>query len=183
MKNLIKKAALVMIMVFIGCSFDYGAGENPSDNRPDIIMNDVNYVRVRNGDPLVRFSAESAERFEKKQIMNVKDFEFEQFQKHGEETNVQGEVGSAQIEIDTGNIQMENGVRIEVDSDDFSLKTDNLRWEDKTRGVSAKKDDEVIITRSDGTSFSGAGFSANARERSFSFDGGISGVYVQEDEE
>jgi LPS export ABC transporter protein LptC len=182
-KNCRKFSAGISLIFLVGCSFDYGETAKQTGDQPDIVMNDLEYVRVRNGDPIVRFTAESAERYEKKQLMDVKTLEFEQFHNHGEEVNVQGVVGSAKVEIDTGNIQMENGISLKVATDDFSIKTDNLRWEDKTRALSAGKDDEVIIERSDGTSFSGAGFSANARDRSFSFDGGISGIYVQEDEE
>jgi LPS export ABC transporter protein LptC len=165
------------------CSFDYGAASVETSEQPDIIMDDVEYVRVRNGDPIVRFRADTAERYEKKQIMHVKEFEFEQFQNHGKEANVQGAVGTAHIEIDTGNIQMRNGIRIDVTSDDISIRTDTLQWEDKTRSVSAGKEDEVWIERSDGTSFSGKGFSAKVREQVFTFDGGIQGVYFEVDDD
>jgi LPS export ABC transporter protein LptC len=174
---------LTLTCAFFACSFDYGNTEGQGGALPDIVMNDVEYVRVRNGDPIVRFRADTAERYEQKQLMELQEFEFEQFQNHGEEVNVQGSVGTAKVEIDTGNIQMENGIRIDVKSDDISIRTDNLHWADKPRIISAKKEDEVRIERSDGTSFSGTGFSANAREQSFVFDGGIQGVYFEEDDE
>ncbi|MDR1073576.1 MAG: LPS export ABC transporter periplasmic protein LptC [Treponema sp.] len=174
---------LLPLLLLASCSFDYGVATTETSDQPDIIMNEVEYVRVRNGDPIVRFKADTAERYEKKQIMSVREFEFEQFQNHGEEVNVQGSVGAAQIEIDTGNVQMQDGIRIDVISDDISIRTNMLFWEDKTRAISAGKEDEVRIERSDGTSFSGKGFSANAREQIFTFDDGIQGVYFEEDEE
>ncbi|MDR1219159.1 MAG: LPS export ABC transporter periplasmic protein LptC [Treponema sp.] len=174
---------LLPLILLASCSFDYGATTAETSDQPDIIMNEVEYVRVRNGDPIVRFKADTAERYEKKQVMSVWEFEFEQFQNHGEEVNVQGSVGAAQIEIDTGNVQMQDGIRIDVISDDISIRTNMLFWEDKTRAISAGKEDEVRIERSDGTSFSGKGFSANAREQIFTFDDGIQGVYFEEDEE
>ncbi|MDR0375033.1 MAG: LPS export ABC transporter periplasmic protein LptC [Treponema sp.] len=173
---------LIPLLLF-ACSFDYGVAAIEESEQPDLIMNEVEYVRVRNGDPIVRFKADTAERYEKKQIMSVQEFEFEQFQNHGEEVNVQGNVGAAHIEIDTGNIQMRDGIRIDVISDDISITTNTLFWEDKSRAISAGKEDEVRIERSDGTSFSGKGFSANAREQIFTFDGGIQGVYFEEDEQ
>jgi LPS export ABC transporter protein LptC len=175
--------SLLPLLLFASCSFDYGAATAETSDQPDIIMNEVEYVRVRNGDPIVRFRADTAERYEKKQVMSVQDFEFEQFQNHGEEVNVHGSVGAAQIEIDTGNVQMRDGIRIDIISDDISIRTDMLFWEDETRLISTEKENEVQIERSDGTSFSGKGFSANTREQVFTFDGGIQGVYFEEDEE
>ncbi|MDR2792966.1 MAG: LPS export ABC transporter periplasmic protein LptC [Treponema sp.] len=174
---------LFSLFLFSSCSFDYGVASVETNEQPDIIMNDVEYVRVRNGEPIVRFKADTAERYEKKQLMHVQEFEFEQFQNHGKEVNVQGDVGTAHIEIDTGNIQMLNGIRIDVKSDDLSIRTDTLHWEDKTRVVSAGKEDEVQIERPDGTSFSGKGFSANIREQVFMFDSGIQGVYFETEED
>jgi LPS export ABC transporter protein LptC len=174
---------ILILFLSASCSFDYGTSSEAPLDQPDIIMNDVEYVRVRNNDPLVRFRADTAERFERNQRMELEELEFEQFQKEGREINVRGSVGAARIEIDTGNVRMENGVRIDVSSDDISIQTNALSWQDKERGLSAGENDEVRIERSDGTSFSGTGFSANAREQTFSFERGIQGVYFEEEAE
>jgi LPS export ABC transporter protein LptC len=178
------KRALFIFTVFLtACSFDYGEAATEDNGQPDIVMNDVEYVRVEDGEPLVRFSAETAERYEKKQLMDLKELTFEQFQKRGEEINVEGAIGSAQVEIDTGNIQMNNGITVDVQSEDLSIKTNRLRWENETYIVSADKEEYVNIYRSDGTSFTGQGFSANTRERTWSFESGANGVYFQDDDE
>jgi hypothetical protein len=53
--------------------------------------------------------------------MNLRNFSFEQFQKKGEEVNAQGKVGIALVELDSGNIHMGGGVRIDVDAEDFII--------------------------------------------------------------
>ncbi|MDR2484133.1 MAG: LPS export ABC transporter periplasmic protein LptC [Treponema sp.] len=170
-------------LVFIACSFDYGEGGGENRDIPDIIMKGVEYVRVRNGDPLVRFTAEYAERYEERQTMELKNFSFEQFGHQGEDINAVGRAGTASVELDSGNIRMREGVWIEVDSEDISIETLGLDWEDKEKRLSAGEYEQVNMRRSDGTNFSGQGFSANIRERTWGFSSGIEGTYVWEDDE
>ncbi|MDR3167881.1 MAG: LPS export ABC transporter periplasmic protein LptC [Treponema sp.] len=175
---------LVLFCIILGaCSFDYGFSESDTDDQPNIIMRDVEYVRVRDGDPLVRFRAETAERYEKRQTMELRNFSFEQFNNHGDDINAMGRAGTASVELDSGNIYLGDGVRIEVDSEDITIATDILSWQDTDRILSGEETSTVNVQRSDGTSFTGVGFSAHTRERTWSFDYGVSGTYVHEDDE
>jgi LPS export ABC transporter protein LptC len=175
--------ALIILCFFSSCSFDYGDAALQNSDQPDIEMSDVEYVRVRNGEPLLRFTAESVERYEKKQTMELSQCTFEQFQNQGSEVNIAGSAGKAHAETDTGNIQLENGIRVEVKSEDITIETEHLYWRDQPRTVSSKEDDTVHIARSDGTSFDGTGFSADARNWTWEFKSGISGIYFQNDDE
>ncbi|MDR1618186.1 MAG: LPS export ABC transporter periplasmic protein LptC [Treponema sp.] len=168
---------------FSACSFDYSSMGSGDQGQPDVVMDDVEYVRVRNGDPLVRFRAEHAERYENKQTMELRNFSFEQFGSHGEEINAEGWAGAASVELESGNIRLDDQVRISVDSEDIIIETDRLSWKDKEKILSGDEADEVIIRRSDGTNFTGQGFRADARNRTWEFATGISGTYVHEDEE
>jgi LPS export ABC transporter protein LptC len=173
----------IFSLLFLACSFDYGSMENENQGLPDVVMDDVEYVRVRNGDPLVRFRAEHAERYENKQTMELRNFSFEQFGDHGEEINVEGWAGAASVELESGNIRLDERVRISVDSEDIVIETGKLSWEDEEKILSGDEADEVVIRRSDGTNFTGRGFRADARNRVWEFASGISGTYVHEDEE
>ncbi|MDR2053668.1 MAG: LPS export ABC transporter periplasmic protein LptC, partial [Treponema sp.] len=155
------------IMLFSACSFDYGETGQDNEDQPDIVMKDVEYVRMRDGYPVVRFSAEEAQRFEKKQAMELDHFKFEQFETRAESVSVTGNAGLASIELDSGNIHMKGGVLIEVESEDLNISTATLEWQDKERQLSTGEAERVDITRSDGTSFTGWGFSADARRRSW----------------
>jgi LPS export ABC transporter protein LptC len=171
------------IMLFLACSFDYGETGQDNEDQPDIVMKDVEYVRMRDGYPVVRFSAEEAQRFEKKQAMELDHFRFEQFETHAENVSAVGNAGLASIELDSGNIHMKGGVRIEVESEDLAIATATLEWQDKERQLSTGEAERVDITRSDGTSFTGWGFSADARRRSWEFKNGVEGTYFDKDED
>ena len=168
--------------IFCGCSFEYGELIG-GDTGPDIIMRDVEYVRVRGGNPQVRFRAEEAERWEKQQTMNLNEFSFEQFEYPGEEIGARGIAGNASVELETGNIDMTGGVRMEVESEDFIIETATLSWDDGSRQLSAGENNVVDIQRSDGTFFQGWGFSADIRKRTWNFAGSVEGSYVYEDTE
>jgi hypothetical protein len=135
---------------------------------------------------VVRFRAQQAERYENRQTMELQNFSFEQFYGHGGEINATGSAGSGLVELDSGNIQLEQSIIIAVDSEDITIETDKLSWEDEKRILAGSDDHTVDIQRSDGTVFSGRGFSADSRSKTWSFAGGVEGSYVDtelEDEE
>jgi LPS export ABC transporter protein LptC len=177
-------AFLVIVTVFCAaCSFDYGetaAGESPY---PDITMEDLEYVRVRNGNPIARLQAEAAERYEKRRRMELKNYSFEQYNIVKDEADAIGSGGFASIELDTSNIHMSSGVEIIVDSEDLILITERLDWDDGKKSMTGGDNDSVSIEQSNGTEFAGTGFSADVRSRSWFFSSEVGGKYVHEDVE
>jgi LPS export ABC transporter protein LptC len=179
-----RRTLLLLTAVFLGaCSFDYGQTEPEAEDQPDVLMRQVEYVRVRDGDPTVRFQAELAERYEKRQTMELRNFSFEQFDTRAGEVNAQGRAGAALMELDSGDVRLEDGVRLEIESEDITIETAGLDWKDKNRELLGEGEAEVNILRSDGTSFTGRGFSANARTRTWEFSAGAEGTYTHEDAE
>jgi LPS export ABC transporter protein LptC len=172
---------LLFCSLVVGCSFDYGERSNEDTGLPDIVMDDVEYVRVRDGDPQVRFRAERAERYEERQFMELRNFSFEQFTDHGESIDSSGHASTAWVELDSGNIGISGGVSLSVASEDITIETESISWQDREHDLSAGPDDIVRIYRDDGTSFQGRGFRANTRDRSWEFSGSIGGVYVDGD--
>jgi LPS export ABC transporter protein LptC len=179
----ILKYLLIFSLLFASCSFDYSDQTGSDKSQPDIVMENVEYVRVRSADPQARLQAERVERYEERRIMELRNFSFEQFGNHGEEVNASGRAGSASFEIDSGDIRMDDGVRIDVDSEDLGIETIRLEWKDKDRLLTAGETDEVNIYQESGTAFTGIGFHADARRRTWEFTGNVSGAYVQEDDE
>jgi LPS export ABC transporter protein LptC len=181
--SLLLPALLAPALLFFACSFDYGNSGSAEKGLPDIVMDNVEYVRVRSLDPQARLQAERVERYEERRVMALRNFSFEQFGNHGEEVNAFGRAGSALFEIDSGDIRMENGVLIEVDSEEIAIETARLEWKDKERTLSGGESEEVQVFQENGTSFTGIGFQANARTRSWSFSDTVSGIYTHDDDD
>ena len=173
---------LIAHLLLFACSFDYDSTGGADKNQPDIIMDNVEYVRVRSLDPQARLQAEQVERYEERRIMELMNFSFEQFGARAK-VNAYGRAGRASFEIDSGDILMKDGVLIEVDSENISIETARLEWKDKERTLSAGPADEVHVYRENGTSFTGIGFQSNARSRTWSFSDTVSGTYIYNDDD
>jgi len=174
---------LTLSLIFAACTFNYGDNPGLEKTRPDIVMEDIEYVRVRGGDPLVRFTAEYAERWEDRNTMELKAFTFEQMEDKGETINATGRASTAVVQLGSGNIDLDNGVKISIDSEDIVIYTMKLEWKDKEKILTGGVHEDVDIQRSDGTNFTGRGFSANVRDRTWTFLDEVKGSYVEEDED
>jgi LPS export ABC transporter protein LptC len=174
---------ILIFLITLSCTFDYGETESSENDQPDLIMINVEYIRVRSADPIARVYAERAERYEKKGVMKLENFTFEQYGEKGSEVNTIGSAGNASVDINSGDISMSDGVRLEVESEDIVIETNQLDWKDETHILSTGNEDEVNIYRENGTHFIGVGLTADARNRTFEFSSDVSGTYIQEDDE
>jgi len=172
------------VLLLAACSFDYGDLMDDTIHRPDIVMENLEYVRVRGGEHLVRFRADRAERWEDRRTMELWDFYFEQLEnsEEGVEANAEGRAGAASVQLDTGNVSLRGGVRINMESEDIIITTGELEWRDRERLLFSAPQDEVGVERSDGTTLTGTGITVNIRDRTWAFIGEVSGTYVEEDE-
>ena len=181
-----KKAIIlfgIFALLFFACTFDYGENGESGRETPDLIMTNVVYVRVRSSDPVARVQAERAERFESRGVMVLQNASFEQFGDKGNEIDSFGWAGTATVHIQSGDVFMSNGVRLEVESEDIILETINLSWLDESKNLSSGSDDEVIIFRENGTNFTGIGLNASVRNHSWEFSGNVAGTFISDDED
>jgi hypothetical protein len=146
-------------------------------------MEDLDYVRVRNGSPLARLQAEMAERYEKQHRMELKNYSFEQYNTTNDEVDAIGSGGFASIELDTSNIHMSEGVEIIVDTEDITLETARLDWDDGKKFLQGGDNEQIDVEQSDGTRFTGYGFSADVRARSWLVSQDASGIYIHNEDE
>ena len=179
-RNASKQHFLIFLLLFslLSCTFDYGESDSSDREMPDLIMENVDYVRVRSADPLARIQAERAERYEKQGIMRLQNFSFEQFGEKGEEVNASGRAGNAEVQIESGDVLMDNGVRLEVESEDIIIETNRLEWKDEPRILSTGEEDKVYIFQDNGTGFSGIGLYVDARWRRWEFKSSVAGTYI-----
>jgi LPS export ABC transporter protein LptC len=181
-KHILGVIVIFCPLLFARCSFDYGAGANGESALPDISMNTLEYARVKRGELQVRLKAEEADRYENRNLMELRGYSFQQYDTAGV-VDAEGHGGLVRVELDQLNVYMREGITISVETEDMVLETDSLDYSDREKTLKAAEDKNVTIEQSDGTSFKGAAFSANVRKRDFVFESGASGVYVHEDDE
>jgi LPS export ABC transporter protein LptC len=173
----------IMLILFLGCSFDYGEKESSGEEQPGLIMENVEYVRVRSADPKAKFQAERAERYEKQGVTRIQNLTFEQYGDRGNEVNALGSAGYASVEIESGDIFMDQNVRIEVETEDIIIETYQLEWRDKPHILSTPEENEVNISQDNGTRFTGTGLHVETRGRQWEFKGYANGLFVHEEDE
>jgi LPS export ABC transporter protein LptC len=166
-----------------GCSFDYGNEESEVSTLPDIVMEDLDYVRVRAGSPQAHFTAERAERYDRQRMMELSGVQFEQYNLATGELDAKGTAGGAEIDLAGGNVTLKDGIDVSVESEEVTLETEWLEWNDGKRELKGKEAAVVVIKRSGGTDFRGVGFSADVRSRQWEFSGGAEGTFEQDEEE
>ena len=137
--------AILSAGLLVTCSFDYSSISGSESEKADIVMEKIEYVRVRGGDPLVRFRAEYAERWEERQIMNLENFTFEQMEDKGDNIDAEGRAGAAVVQLESGDISLRGGVRINVESEDVTIETAALEWKDKEKILTGRAESNVII--------------------------------------
>ena len=154
--------------------------EDSDEELPDLVMENVEYVRIRSSDPLARFQAERAERYDALGVMRLQYFSFEQYGERGEEVNAFGQAAYASVDINSSDVFMDHGVRIEVESEDIIIETIQLEWLDEPRFLSTGKDQDVSIFRENGTGFTGIELGVDARRRTWEFAGAVGGVFIHD---
>jgi len=177
-KNLNLIIGVCFLLIFISCTFDYGETGDEERELPDLVMENVEYIRVRSSDPIAKFQAERAERYERQGLMKLENFSFEQYGERGEEINALGRAGSASIEIESGDIFMDNGIWLEVESEDIIIETKQLEWRDEPKIMTSGEDEDVHIYQENGTHFTGIGLRVETRSRLWEFSGAVGGIYV-----
>ncbi|MCL2810256.1 MAG: LPS export ABC transporter periplasmic protein LptC [Treponema sp.] len=169
--------------LFLSCTFDYGDLDPEDGTMPDLVMINVDYMRVRSADPIARFQADRAERYDRQNLMKLEVLLFEQYGEKGEEVNVLGKAGSASINIRSGDFSMSDDVWLEINSEDIILETFQLDWREEPHILFTADETIVNVYQSNGTSFTGIGLTVEARSRLWEFSGNVSGTFVQNDDE
>jgi LPS export ABC transporter protein LptC len=179
------KFAIICLFGFVlpSCSFNYNDQDKEEYKFPELTFEDLEYIRMRGGEMMARLKADEGNRYETRHLMELKNYQFEQFDTVSHEIDSVGSGGMSSVDLNNSNISMKEGVQIRVDSEDFSLRADDLEWKDKNRTLSGGEESKVDITRTDGTEIHGIGFYSDIRDRTWIFNSDANGVYVFEDEE
>jgi len=154
--------------------------EEAESNRPDLVMQDVDYVRVTDGAIMFHLQADKIDHFENNHLFQVQNIRFEQFTKGVTDPDAMGAAGFAQFWTTTQDAVFGEGVRIVIPSEDLSVEANNLQWHNSQKKLFGTLGDEVLLKKTDGSMLVGKGFSADGRSKSWQFTGPVSGIYQEE---
>ncbi len=183
MKLVLLTASFLIIVA--GCSLDYSSAyvtEDMSEEIPDSILYDFTHTSVKNGTPVFRLSAGTAYIYNKKKETRLSDILFQEYNGEGQ-IITEGTADDAVFFTESEDAEFWGNLLFYSLSEEASFETSYLYWDDEQKKLIGREDSDVRIRRDTGTEILGAGFEAEARTRTVTFSGPVSGTYVLEDED
>jgi LPS export ABC transporter protein LptC len=166
-----------------GCSFDYGSGQGgPSAEKPSAVFYGFTHTVMSEGVKLLELKAEKAESYDAAGKTLLHEVSFTEYDRASGEPSASGEAEEAVFYTDTENAEFSGSIKIKSLRDDASLAAEHLSWDGKAKTLAGGLDRTVEIERGDGSWVRGAGFSADARRRSYSYREAVEGVMVTKEE-
>jgi LPS export ABC transporter protein LptC len=180
---------LIFLAVFgllaASCSFDYGdelAQAQTTEEQPTAVFTDFTH-RVVDRDRLVlEIHAARASTYSTGHRTELKSVNFAQYGNEGA-LAASGKADAATVYTDSENAEFRGHVLLESKSEQAVLEAEELTWVSDRKTISGGLERIVSVTRQDGAWVRGAGFSADLRRRTFSFQESTSGQFVDPDEE
>ena len=167
-------ASLVVIttrLMLLSCSFapeEAMMGGRPAEY-PDMRFENTRYILGLDGMEPFHIEAALIEHYDAAKRAYITDATFSQ-QSDENELLFSGAFGSAEVDTETHNISMNNGVFIRNYSDDFTIETEELTWDNEHKEASSGLDVMVTITMKEHDILRGTGFRGDFSSATFEFD-------------
>ena len=166
------------------CSLNYEKGmldEEISDKTPNAVLINFREVAVRRGNPAYIVEAERAETFNKKNLTVFSSLYFAEYSRENE-IATEGEAVRAEFYSDTENISFDEYFILNSRQQGYSIEGDSVFWDGKSKTLTGGKNKEIKISKSNGTIIIGKDFFSSPSNKSFSFESGLKGIYISDDE-
>ena len=168
-----------------GCSLDYGAvtaEEKVAETIPDTVAFEMTHKVHQDGRLALSFEAGRAETYGALKKMILSDVRFVEYGADSAPAT-SGEARHVVYHTDTENAEISGSVRVRSESEKADIATESLAWENKRKKLTALPLARVVITKDDGSSITGRGFTGDFRTREVSFSGPVEGSYVWTEKE
>ncbi len=175
--------ALSLVAALAGCSIDYRGAtvdEQAPDGIPDTVATGLLHRVHKDGRLSLELDAARAETYNSKNTTILTDAHFIEFDEKGG-TATEGHARTVVYHSDTENAEITGDVRVHSAAEKGNVSADTLHWENKTKRLTAPPTEQVRISKDDGTSLVGSGFSGDFLNREVTFTGAVRGTYVWEE--
>lgn len=176
-------AALILAALLsfaAGCSLDYGAvtaEEKIAETIPDTVAIEVTHKVHQEGRLALSFEAGRVETYGALKKMVLSDVRFVEYGADRAQST-SGEARRVLYHTDTENAEISGSVRVRSEAEKAGIATESLAWENKRKKLTALPLARVVITKDDGSSITGRGFTGDFRTREVTFSGPVEGRYV-----
>jgi LPS export ABC transporter protein LptC len=166
-------------LILAGCSLDYGSAmaEDLAEDIPDTVVLGFTHTVVENGSPRFRLEAERGESYQTQQKMKLSGVRFTEYEPGTKNISARGSADSAVFFTDTESAELSGSVSFHASKDGVTVKSGYLAWDGQARQLRSRAETMTSLSDDDGSSLTGAGFSADANRRSFTFGNRADGRY------
>lgn len=171
-----------------GCSLDYGAAlsEELGEGMPDSVLYGFKHTVVENGNPRYALEADTAASYNDNEKI---EFTAVKFREYGDDGELVAEGGGASVSFypATESADLSGSVEFFRAKDELLVQSGFLRWDGEARLLTSRADVVTRVRDGEDSIIQGAGFSADAARRTFSFEnqaqGSLSGAALAGAEE
>lgn len=171
-------ALLVPLLAATGCTFDYAdanvEGED-QDSIPQLEIFDARMVIER--DNRLELEAGWIASYPAQLRQEFRDLSFREYGPDGD-LRLEGYAERGILQTDVENVELLGTVRFYSELEEAQLTSSYLFWDNADRVLTGAPDDEVTITREDGTRLLGTGLRVDGRRNSVEFSGSVRGRYT-----
>ena len=158
-------ALLAALLLPSACSLDYGAvqgEEKIAETVPDTVAIEVTHKVHQDGRLALEFEAGRTETYGAQKRMILEEVRFVEY---GDDSApaTSGEARRVVYHTDTENAEISGSVRVRSESEKAGIAAAALAWENKPRLLTAPPEAVVRITKDDGSSITGRGFTGDFR--------------------
>ena len=175
---------LIAVAFSGGCSIDYGAAltdDDISNTTPNTIIEDLTFISVSQGKPVMEISADRALAFDQKKETHLEGVSFHEFDTQGNIT-AEGSGDSGVYFQETEDVEMEGNLNLYSKTEDSGITADHLYWTKETKELAGRKDSLVRISREDGSYIQGYEFRGQLQQKIFTFETQSTGMLVVDDD-
>ena len=178
-------AFLALALAQASCSLNYGPGAEGAEapELPTATFTEYEHTIVVRGSPSFMLKAARAEVYSESKRTVLSEVTFSEFDPDTGQLVSSGTADSAVFWSETEGAELSGSVRLESKRQDAILEGEFLKWDGKGKRLEGRLDRTVVVSRSDGSRVSGAGFEADARKRSFVFRESVEGLVTDPDKD
>ncbi len=171
----------ILLMATVACSFDYDEAMVESEGRsgvPQVEVLDVRMVIVREN--RLELTADRIATYPDEGVQEFSNMVFREYGPAGD-LRLEGSSDEGLVYLDSEDIELRGTVRLRSIVEDAELSSGFLYWENADRILRSDEEKMVTALRGDGSYLEGAGLRVDGRRIVVEFHHGVSGTYVNEE--
>lgn len=153
-----------------------------SDFIPETILRNISQIKVKSGRVSSILEAARVETYKNTNLMEVNEMHYLEIDQEGVPLT-EGWADASTFYTDTENAEISGDIFFYSQTEKVGIYAQTLSWNNETRFLTSDPAEIVTVARDDGSYVRGAGFKADLNLKEITFSAGVSGVYVDEDDE